>query len=155
MFVTGSIQLLHLFFAFSFVGSLMVSEWNGRAARATEDWGLRATQFGIVRLSTRIGFGALVLTGVFGNLSAMRHGYPMSDSTWLAWVNGLWLVAVVVMAALVMPNLARLAAMSRSAAGGERAEGFARALARWRFGNVLLSLLYLAMLVLMVFPWRA
>jgi hypothetical protein len=155
MFVTGSIQLLHLFFAFSFVGSLMVSEWNGRAARVTQDWSLRATQFGIVRLSTRVGFGALVLTGVFGNLSAMRHGYRMPESTWLAWANGLWIVAVAVMAALVMPNLARLAAMSRSAAGSEAPDGFARSLARWRFGNVLLSLLYLALLVLMVFPWRA
>ena len=38
MVLVGLWKLLHLFFAFSFVGSLVVAEWNGRAARATHDW---------------------------------------------------------------------------------------------------------------------
>jgi hypothetical protein len=35
-------EFLHLFFAFSFDGTLVVAEWNGRAARATTDWSQRA-----------------------------------------------------------------------------------------------------------------
>lgn len=153
--LNGLIQLFHLFFSFSFVGSVMVSEWNGRAARTSQDWTTRAAQFAIVRRSSRVGFGSLVLSGVFGNLSAVRRGYQMSGDVWLMWVNGLWIVAVAVMIGLVMPHLSRLAAISARAARGEPADGYAPALARWRFGNVLVSLLYLALLVLMVFRWRS
>ena len=149
-------ELLHLFFAFSFVGSLVVSEWNGRAARMTQDWGQRAVLFGISHLSTRVaGFGGLILTGVFGNLASLRLGYRMSQDAWLMWVNGLWLAAVAVVALLLLPNAARLADLSQKAARGEPSEGYARALARWRFGNVLASVLYLGLLGLMVFHWHS
>ena len=150
------LMLLHLFFAFSFVGSLVVAEWNGRAARVTTDWGQRALLFEIVRLSSRIaGLGALVMTGVFGNLASVRLGYSMSSGTWLRCVNGLWLATLLVMALLLLPSVSRLSAAARAAATGGSAEGYERALARWRFGNVLASLLYLALLALMVFHWKS
>lgn len=156
MFLTGLWQLLHLFFAFSFVGSLVVSEWNGRAARVTQDWSQRALLFGIVHFSTRIGgFGALLLTGVFGNLASQRLGYRMAEDAWARWVNGLWIVALVVALFVQLPHAARLASISRAAAAGGPADGYASALARWRFGNVVQSVLYLALLVLMVFRWRS
>src|SRR2546422_7458071 len=73
-------KLLHFFFAFSFVGSLVVAEWNGRAARVTQDWGQRALLFHIVHLSSRVaGLGSLVLAGVFGNLASLRLGYSMAS----------------------------------------------------------------------------
>jgi hypothetical protein len=156
MFLAQLWKLLHFFFAFSFVGSLVVAEWNGRAARATQDWGQRALLFHIVHLSSRVaGLGSLILTGVFGNLASLRLGYSMASDTWMRWVNGLWLAAVVLMALVVLPSAGRLATTARLAAGGGSAEGFERALARWRFGNVLQSLLYLALLALMVFRWRS
>lgn len=156
MFLTGLWQLLHLFFAFSYVGSLVVAEWNGRVARISQDWGQRALLFRIVLLSSRIaGFGALVLTGVFGNLSAVRVGYRMSQDVWLRWVNGLWIAAVLITLFLVLPNVRRLAAITQEAARGGSSEGFAQALSRWRFGNMLQSLLYLSLLALMVFRWRS
>jgi len=156
MFLAQFWKLLHFFFAFSFVGSLVVAEWNGRAARVAQDWGQRALLFQIVHLSSRVaGLGSLILAGVFGNLASVRLGYSMTSGTWLRWVNGLWLAAVFVMALVLLPNVGKLAATSRMAAAGGSAEGYEPALARWRFANVVLSLLYLALLALMVFRWRS
>jgi hypothetical protein len=147
-------RLLHFFFAFSFVGSLVVAEWNGRAARAIQDWSQRALLFHIVFLSSRVaGLGSLLLLGVFGNLLSIRLGYSMRSDAWMLWVNGLWLATIAVTVLLVLPNARRLAETSRLAASGGEPVGFAAALARWRFGNILQSLLYLALLVLMVFRW--
>jgi hypothetical protein len=152
----GLWKLLHLFFAFSFVGSLVVAEWNGRAARMSRDWSQRALLFEIVRLSSRVaGFGALFLTGVFGNLVSVTAGYKMSADRWLWWVNGLWILAMLVMALVLLPNAGRLSTIARTAARGGPAEGYESALARWRAGNVLQSVLYLALLALMVFRWRS
>src|SRR5438067_7211222 len=35
------VRFLHFFFAFSFVGALVVGEWNARAARRTQSWDQR------------------------------------------------------------------------------------------------------------------
>jgi hypothetical protein len=148
-------RFLHFFFAFAFVGTLVVAEWNGRAAGATDDWGQRAVLFRVIHLSTRVaGLGALVLLGVFGHLNAAALGYSMAASPWLWWVTGLWLAAVAMMALVVLPAATRLAATASTAARGGQAVGFDATLIRWRRGNVAMSLLYLALLALMVFRWR-
>lgn len=149
-------KLLHLFFAFSYVGSLIVAEWNGRAARAVQDWSQRALLFHIVYLSSRVaGLGSLLLLGVFGNVLAVRLGYSMRSDAWIMWVNGLWLASFLVVGLIVLPNAYRLSEASRLAAGGGTPTGYERALARWRFGNVLQSVLYLALLAFMVFHWAS
>ncbi len=149
-------RLLHLFFAFAFVSTLVVAQWNGRAARATSDWGQRALLFQVVHLSTRgMGLGTLVLLGVFGHLNAVALGYGMGNDPWLGWVTALWLAAIAVMAFLVLPAAARLATTASAAAGGGEAAGFDAALKRWRRGNAAMSVFYLALLVLMVFRWRS
>ena len=148
--------LLHLFTAFSFVGSLLVSEWTGRSARATADWVQRALLFQIaVRAGRTAGFIPLVLTGVFGNVASVVLGYRMATSAWLYWANGLWLAAVLVMALMNLPAAQKLAAMSRAASGSVEPAGYARLLSRWRLSNVLLSVLYLAMLIVMVYGPRS
>ena len=88
MVLVGLWKLLHLFFAFSFVGSLVVAEWNGRAARATHDWNQRAILFQIVHLSSRLaGMGGLFMLGVFGNLTSIGLGYTMRHDAWLAEIG--------------------------------------------------------------------
>ena len=147
--------LLHLFFAFAFVGSLIVADWNRRAAMATSDWSRRAMLFGIIgRASRGAGAGPLVLTGLLGNLTAVRLGYRMRADDWLWWVNGLWLVAVLMQFAVCLPAVRRIEEVAGKAAEGGTAEGWDAALKRWRLGNAFLSLLYLALLVLMVFRWQ-
>lgn len=156
MNLTGLWRLLHLFFAFSFVGSLVVAEWNGRAARVAQDWSQRALLFNIVFLSSRVaGFGSLFLLGIFGNVVAVTSGYSMRSDWWLRWVNLLWLAAMAVMVVLILPNAGKLADGSRVAAEGGAPTGYERALARWRFGNVLMSVLYLTLLAFMVFHWHS
>ena len=44
--------------------------------------------------------------------------------------------------------------LARAAADGGPAEAYAGALKRWRIANLAQSVLYLALLVLMVFHWR-
>ena len=147
--------LLHLFFAFSFVGTLVVADWNSRAARATDDWSQRAGLFDIIARSSRIaGFGSLLMLGVFGNLLSAQLGYRMAVDPWLRWTNGLWLAAVLIMAIVCLPGSRRLEAITRAAAAGGTAEEYPAALARWRTGNAVLSVLYVALLALMVFRWK-
>ena len=146
---------LHLFFAFSFVGSLVVAEWNGRAARATADWAQRALLFQIVMLSSRVaGVGGLVLLGVFGNMWSVPAGYRMATDLWPRLANGLWLATVALMTFMVLPAASRLHRIAASGAAGGPTDGWDATLQRWRLGNVLLSLLYLGLLVLMVSHWR-
>lgn len=45
--LNGLWQLLHLLFAFSYVGSLTLAEWNSRSARRTQIWPERARLFEI------------------------------------------------------------------------------------------------------------
>src|SRR5205809_7898032 len=90
--------LLHLFTAFSFVGSLLLSEWTGRSARATQDWGQRALLFQMaVGAGRAAGFVPLVLTGVFGNVAAVRLGYYLAAVPLRQWSNGVGPAAVLVM----------------------------------------------------------
>jgi hypothetical protein len=60
------------------------------------------------------------------------------------------MVSFIAMAALSLPGASRLAIVSHIAAAGGGSAGFDRALRRWRLGNVLQSVLYLALLLLMV-----
>jgi len=148
-------EFLHMFFAFGYVGVLVVAEWNGRAARATPDWAQRATLIQVVYLATRIsGVGSLLLLGVFGHLFAIAAGYRFASDRWLWVVTALWLLSLATLLLLAIPQAARLASIARVAATGGTVEGWESALARWRFGNVVLSVLYLALLALMVFRWR-
>lgn len=147
--------LLHLFFAFGFVGTLVLADWNSRAARATTDWARRSLLFDIVGRASRVaGAGTLLLTGVAGNLLAVSLGYRMSADGWLRWVNGVWLAAAAVQFAICLPAVRRVEEIARSAAGGGDGAGWDSALRRWRWGNASLSAFYLALLALMVFRWR-
>lgn len=147
---------LHFFFAFSYVGSLILAEWNGRAARATEDWAQRASLFQVIYLSSRVsGGGSLFLTGVVGHAYATASNWSMGRDPWMWVVTAAWLVAVAGMYMINVPHARMLASIARTAASGGASEGWASALARWRFGNVLQSLLYLTLLTLMVFRWRS
>lgn len=156
MIPIGLWRLLHLFFAFSFVGTLVLADWNGRAARATKDWQQRALLLDIVARASGIGgLGSLLALGLLGNLLAVGSGYRMATDTWLRAVNGVWLVTVLVMALVTLPAIMRLTALARAAATAEASPEYDRLLGRWRIGNFALSLLYLALLVLMVFRWRS
>jgi len=145
-------RFLHHFFSFAFVGTLVVAEWNGRAARATGDWGQRALLFQTIHRSTRVaGLGSLVLLGVFGHLLAVAMGYRMGTDPWLRWVTGLWMAAAAVMGFLVLPAAAKLAAITSTAVAGGEPTGYDVVRSRWRLGNAVLTLLYLTLLALMVF----
>lgn len=148
-------RLLHIFFAFGFVGSLVVSDWNSRAARTTEDWRQRVLLWGIVRRAAGVGLGTLIVLGVFGNLLSSRLGYRMSADAWARWVNGLWLAGVILQGVVIAPGAARLAGLAKAGAEGGPVEAYPGVLKRWRLSNVAQSALYLALLVLMVFHWRS
>ena len=149
-------QWLHLVFAISWIASLVVAEWNGRTARATTDWSQRALLFQIVHRSTRTaGAGSLFLAGLLGQVSAMTIGYHMATDRWMWWATGLWLAALFGMFLLNVPLSQRLANLARLAAAGGSSAGYDSALARWRFANVLQSVMYLGILALMVLRWRS
>jgi hypothetical protein len=148
-------RLLHFFFAFGFVGTLVVCDWNSRAARVTEDWRQRALLWDIVRRASGMGLGSLLLLGVLGNLLSARVGYRMSADAWPRWVNGLWVISVVVQGIFLSPGAARLAGLAKAAGEGGAPEPYAGAVKRWRLTNIAQSLIYLGLLVLMVFHWRS
>jgi len=163
-------RFLHLLFAFSFVGALTIAEWNARAARATADWNRRAALWGVVRVTTQVlGLGALLLLGILGNLLALSLGLPMG-SPWMLAVNGLWLAGILLHLLVALPTARRLVSSCEGAARAQAespahepaagaagpgrepdsATEYAAALARWRIANLLLSIFFGLMLVLMV-----
>lgn len=156
MIPVGLWRFLHLFFAFSFVGTLVLAEWNGRAARYAGEWPQRALLFTIVQRASGIaGLGSLLATGVLGNLLSAALGYRMAIDVWLRWVNGLWILAVLVAGFVWLPAAGRLARIARAVVGGGEPDGYERALRRWRLGNAALSVLYVALLALMVLHWHS
>ncbi|OGF23869.1 MAG: hypothetical protein A2V63_08770 [Candidatus Eisenbacteria bacterium RBG_19FT_COMBO_70_11] len=82
-------------------------------------------------------------------------GYRMGADSWLQWVNGLWLVTLLVFGLVNLPGAARLARLAIQAAEGKSADGFDPLVARWRIGNMVVTGLFLALLILMVFHWRS
>jgi hypothetical protein len=143
--------MLHLYFAFMFVGSLIVAEWVGGIARRAPEWRDRALLFEILkRTSQWAGLLPLLLLGVLGNLVATATGLRMAVDPWLRIVNVAWLLTVIVLAAVALPSVRRLALLSRAAAAGGASEGYEPALRNWRFANLALTLLYVAQLALMV-----
>jgi uncharacterized membrane protein len=148
-------RFLHLLSAFSFVGAITIAEWNGRQARATADWGRRAALWGVVRLTTRVlGFGALVLLGLLGNLLAVGLGLPLGGR-WMGLANGLWLVGLLLYLFVALPTVGRLVTLSEKAAtpdppAGGPPQGYDAALGIWRMAYVLLGTFYVLMLALMV-----
>ena len=142
--------VLHLFFGFTFVGSLILAEWAGGAARRATEWRDRALLYGILaRAALWAGLIPLILLGIFGNLVASGTGLSMG-SPWMRMVNVVWLFALIVMVAVSLPSIARLERVSRAAAGGGAAEGYDGALRSWRLGNITQTILYVVALVLMV-----
>ena len=155
MFSVQFWKLLHLFFSFAFVGTLVVCDWNSRAARATRDWSQRALLWDIVRRAAAVGLGTLLVLGGLGNVLSSMLGYRMAVDAWPRWVNALWVAGLIVQGAIVLPGAALLAGLAKGAAVGGESSGYDSALRRWRLGNLAQSLLYLALLVLMAFHWRA
>lgn len=143
--------MLHLYFAFTFVGSLVVSEWVGGIARRAPEWRDRALLFEILRRTSQwAGLLPLLVLGVLGNLLATGIGLRMATDPWMRVVNGAWLLTVIVLAAVALPNVSRLARVSRAAVGGGDPAGYDAALRTWRLANVVLSILYIVQLALMV-----
>jgi hypothetical protein len=143
-------RFLHLFFAFGYAGTLTVAEWNSRSARRTREWPQRAVLWDTIRISSLgPGLFGLLMLGVFGNLTAAG----LKPRSWVMTVNGLWLLNLLVLAGVCLPGAARLARIARDTAGGGSTEGYDRTYARWRVANALLTLLFVALLVLMVLRW--
>jgi len=143
--------MLHLYFAFTFVGSLVVAEWVGGIARRAPEWRDRALLFEVLkRTSQWAGLLPLLLLGVLGNVVATQTGLRMAVDPWLRTVNGAWLATVIVLAGVALPSVTRLARLSRAAATGGPAEGYEPALRNWRFATLALTLLYVVQLALMV-----
>lgn len=150
------VRFLHLLFAFYFVGAGIVAEWNLRAMRSASGWAERAILAETIRRALLFaGLGSLLALGVLGNLLAPMIGYRMAADRWMHVVNGVWLVAVVVLAAFALPAASRLAALARGAAGGGAPDGWDGALGRFRLANAIMTALFLALLALMVFRWRS
>jgi hypothetical protein len=146
-------KFLHLLFAFSYAGSIVVAEWNTRFARRTPNWNERAALFAVLKGTTRfVAIPNLVLLGLAGNVLAAQSGRDMARDSWLHVSNGIWLLTLLVLLFVSRPAAQRLEAAARAAGN---AGDWEKTLGRWRLGNVLQSVLLLATLGVMVFRWNA
>jgi hypothetical protein len=153
------LRFFHLLFAFAYVSGLALADWNSGAALRARTWRERATLLRVNFIATTvIGLGGLLLLGIAGNVLSVSLGYRMGADAWMRWVNGLWVLATVLLAAVSVPaagTLARMATkMSEAAEGTAAPDAWAGTLTRWRIARVAQNLLFLALLVLMVFRWR-
>ena len=160
------VKYLHMALAFTYVGATLAAHWNTLSARRKDDWRERAALFETNRLiSMAFALGALIGTGLVGNVLAMQLGFRMGSTRVLQIVNGLWVIMVLVSIVIEIPLSTRLAAVARSAANNTNREGGAArggqepvdwpgALGRWRIGNALQLLLFFIMLWFMASPWK-
>ncbi len=152
------VEFAHVLIAFFYVGALLASHLNMLAVRRAESWAEKAALLGVMRrASFFIGFPALILLGIAGNVLGMVAGYRMADTPTFRIVNGLWLVSVLVAAVLDLPVTGRLASMARAAIGNGGGEpvGWQSRVGQWRLGNGLQLLLFVVLLWLMAAPWHA
>jgi len=156
-------RYFHLIMAFTFVASLLATQWNVLAARRSPEWPVRAALFELVlRISRLFGLPALIALGVIGNVLGMQLGYRMADTPTFRIVNGLWVLQVLLYLVVDLSAAGRLAALSRAAANGaSRSEGnggdpvdWKTQLGRWRAGNAVQSVLFFVLLYFMARPWR-
>lgn len=153
-----AIEFVHVLLAFFYVGAVLTAHLNMLAVRRAQSWAEKASLLAVNRrASLFIGFPALILLGLAGNLLAMAAGYRMSDTPTFRIVNGLWVLNVLVAAVLDLPISAKLADTARAAAanGGGEPVGWASGVGRWRLGNALQLALFLVLLWLMAAPWHA
>ena len=151
------LKYAHELFAFFYVAALLAAHWNVLAVRRTKEWGERAVLLEQnQRLSVFFSLGPLIGTGIVGNLLAAQSGYRMAETRSLQVATALWLVLVILGAAIEIPTSARLAALARSASKGPGAEpvGWNSSLTRWRIGNALQLAVFLGLLWIMIAPWR-
>src|SRR5260221_12085064 len=117
--------MLHLYFAFSFVGSLMVAEWLGGMARRAPEWRERALLFEVLRRSTQLaGLVPLVLLGVLGNVGATGTGLRMAADPWLLTVNGALLLMLIGIDSPTQPGVKRHCSRCREASTVGSSEGY-------------------------------
>ncbi len=152
------VEYLHVLFGFTYVAALMAMHWNTLAARRTANWNERAALFELNRrLGMMFALGSLAAVGVVGQLLAMELGYRMAETRSFQVANALWLVNLIVLLAVDLPQSARLAAQARAAANGGATNepvGWTGTLDRWRIGNGVQLLVFLVLLWVMVSPWH-
>ncbi|MBI5170153.1 MAG: hypothetical protein HZA61_11735 [Candidatus Eisenbacteria bacterium] len=152
------VEYLHVLFGFTYVAALMAAHWNALAARRTTNWNERAALFELNRrLGITFALGALIGAGVLGQMLGMSLGYKMADTRSFQIANALWLVNLLALLAVDLPQGSRLAAQARAAANSGATNepvGYTGALDRWRIGNAVQLLVFLVLLWFMVAPWH-
>jgi hypothetical protein len=148
-------KFLHVLFSVSFAASVIGAHWNALLIRRTADWNRRVALLEANHRTTLLfGLSSLLILGVLGNVTAIGLGYHMGTDRWLRWVNGLWVLTVLLLIAVEIPTTARVLAEARRGAESGAAPAYAGALARWRMSNAVLLLLTVGLLALMVFIWK-
>lgn len=153
------LKFFHLLFAFLYVSGLALADLNSAGVQRARAWRERAALLRVTfTAATVTGLGGLLLLGIIGNVLSVMLGYRMGADVWMRWVNGLWVLAVVIMATVSVPTAAALSRMAAKASeAGDDATAppaWAATLTRWRIARIAQNLLFLALLVLMVFRWR-
>ena len=151
------LKYAHELCAFFYVGAILAAHWNVLAVRRTSDWSERAALLELnQRLSVMFSLLPLIAAGMIGSVMAPQLGYRMAETRALQLATGLWLVLVLLGGAIEIPTAARLAALARSAAKGAGQEpvGWNGLLGRMRLGNALQLAVFLALLWIMVAPWK-
>lgn len=152
------LKYAHELLAFFYAGALLAGHWNMLAVRRTTEWKERAVLLELnQRLSLFFSLIPLILLGIVGNLLAAQSGFRMSDTRALQISTALWLILVILGAAIDIPVAGRLAAMARSTSNGPGNDpvGWNGHLGRWRLGNALQLAVFLGILWIMISPWRA
>jgi uncharacterized membrane protein len=145
-------KLLHVVAVIAFLGNIATGLfWHIHAARTRDPRLLAHTVNGIIRsdrLFTMPGVVVIIATGIF---AAIRGGFPLLRTGWIAWTLVLFGISGLVFMFRVAPLQRQLLALAQAGtAGSFDYAGYASLAKRWEIWGAVALLTPLAGLALMV-----
>jgi uncharacterized membrane protein len=145
-------KFIHLLGVVLFVGNIITAAlWKTRADRTGNLATVAFAQRGVALADKVFTVPGAALVVIGGYAMAARRPWPLHGLPWLEWGQGLFWLAVLIWAFVLVPTQRRLIQVSEAAQGvGALAPEFARLSRRWAMWGGIATLLAIIVLFLMV-----
>jgi uncharacterized membrane protein len=108
------LKLLHIASVVAFLGNITTGLfWHAHAVRTRDPRILHHAMDGIIRSDRWFTLPGVLLIIVTGVLTAMKGGYPLLGTTWIAWSLALFTVSGIIYGVKLAPLQVKLRALAR------------------------------------------
>ena len=147
------LKLLHIASVVAFLGNIVTGLfWHAHASRTRDPRILHHAMDGIIRSDRWFTLPGVVLIIVTGVLTAMKGGYPLLRTPWIAWSLALFTISGVIYGVWLAPLQVKMRALARDGlqSGAFDHSRYAALTRQWDAWGLAALLTPLAAMVLMV-----